>query len=260
MALYFAFDGHLMWSCYLIGIAGVFDFLDGFVARLLKVHSEIGKQLDSLADMVTFGVVPGIIAFKMLWLWNLWGTSIPEEVATFYQFVEHGLWDAPIHFTNLDSAKAFLPFVAFLIPVFSAFRLAKFNIDTRQSDGFIGLPTPATAIFFGSLPLLVNYLLTISPQLKGFEWVASPWLILPAIALFSFLMVSELPALAFKFKTFNWKGNEARFLFLGLAILLLLSGVLITSIFVAIPIILLLYILFSIVAHLISKQGHEIQS
>ncbi|MBX2897567.1 MAG: CDP-diacylglycerol--serine O-phosphatidyltransferase [Cyclobacteriaceae bacterium] len=186
---------------YFIWAACVFDFFDGFAARLLNVSSPIGKELDSLADVVSFGVLPALMVYK--WM----GTN-----------------------TGL------LPYVALLIAVFSALRLAKFNIDTNQSDSFIGVPTPANALFLSALPFLPEAILT---------FVFSPY-ILAAIAIaFSLLLVAPLPLFALKFKNFGWQGNQLRFTFLAVAVLLLLifqAG--------AIPFIILFYIGVSLVSRL----------
>ncbi len=155
-----------------IALACVFDFLDGFVARSLKVSSPIGKELDSLADMVTFGVLPTIV---------------------WYNLIDHETYK----------------YVALLIAVGSALRLAKFNIDERQSDGFIGVPTPANALFLVAFPYLFKDL-TVPIEIS-----------IPVILLFSWLMVSPLRLFALKFKNFNWKGNELRFTFLIAAVLLI---------------------------------------
>ena len=129
IALYFAFNQHLNYAAYMVGIAAILDFMDGLLARALKAYSEIGKQLDSLADMVSFGVVPGTILFGLLTRADAAPTGIPEDI---------------------------LPFFGFIVTIFSALRLAKFNIDTRQAESFIGVPTPACSIFIASLPLLLE--------------------------------------------------------------------------------------------------------
>ncbi len=129
-ALLFSFD-NLVISSYFVGIAVVFDFLDGFAARLFNAKSDIGKDLDSLADVVSFGVVPGMILFKL--------------IETFFVTGEYR-----------NDNLFYIPFIAFLIPLFSALRLAKFNNDERQTDAFIGLPTPANAILIASFPLILN--------------------------------------------------------------------------------------------------------
>ncbi|HZY82559.1 MAG TPA: CDP-diacylglycerol--serine O-phosphatidyltransferase [Cyclobacteriaceae bacterium] len=185
--------------------ACVFDFLDGFAARLLKVSSPIGKELDSLADMVTFGALPAVYMFYHVQL------------------------------RNLDFIDSWLAFAAFLLAACSAIRLAKFNVDTRQTDGFIGVPTPANALFISTLPQALDYFHVPIP----IEWY--PLTLILIILLFSWLMVSPLRLFALKFKTFGWKGNELKFTFL------LVSGLLIVVFKVAaVPVIIILYILVSL--------------
>ncbi|HBJ76996.1 MAG TPA: CDP-diacylglycerol--serine O-phosphatidyltransferase [Porphyromonadaceae bacterium] len=162
------------------------DFFDGFVARLLKVSSAIGKELDSLADMVSFGLMPGWLVLSMM------GNLPCNELLT--------------------SIKEFLPFVALLLPVFSALRLAKFNIDTRQTHSFIGLPTPANALFWLSF---VWYGLEK-------ESVCSQEVVLLLVLIFSLLMVCELPMFSLKIKGIDWKENRVLYLFLLLCIGLLI--------------------------------------
>lgn len=185
-----------------VWIACVFDFFDGFAARLLKVSSPIGKELDSLADMVSFGVLPGI-AMKNL----LAGTSIG-----------HFAW------------------IGLSLTVFAALRLAKFNIDTRQSDSFIGVPTPANALFICGIPSLI--------EAFSASWIGSATL-LYITGLFSWLMVSEIPLFALKFKNFTWGDNKIRFTFLLCAVLLI-------AFFqsAGLPLAILLYIAFSLMLHL----------
>lgn len=183
-------------------VAAVFDFFDGFAARILKVSSDIGKELDSLADMVSFGLLPAVTVFMML------GGSDAENL---------------------------LPYLAFLIAVSSAFRLAKFNLDTRQSDRFIGLPTPASAIFFASLV----WTATVYPQLAG------TYVLLAFTLLFSYLMVSPVEMVALKFKTFGWIGNRPRYLILIIAMLVVTVGG-----YTLLPLAILSYIAVSLVVHL----------
>ncbi|MEO1049603.1 MAG: CDP-diacylglycerol--serine O-phosphatidyltransferase [Bacteroidota bacterium] len=203
IGIVFALKGDLLTASYLIGIALVCDFLDGFTARLLKVHSEIGKQLDSLADMVTFGVLPSFILF---YLW--------QQNATWH-------W----------------PYLSFLIPVCSALRLAKFNIATDQSDSFKGLPTPATAIFIGSLVFLTD------------EWAGLVHneisLALISVGL-SLLMVSNLRLIALKFKRFAWSGNEVKFILIAISILLAFLLGLSSA-----PLIILAYVILSVIDNVI---------
>ncbi|MFZ9956936.1 MAG: CDP-diacylglycerol--serine O-phosphatidyltransferase [Flavobacteriales bacterium] len=181
-------------------LAAIFDFFDGFAARLLKITSPVGKQLDSLADVVTFGVLPGMIVF---------------------------------HFLKINSFQYSI--VALLIPLFSALRLAKFNVDERQNLGFIGLPTPANALFFASLILLdVPYLKEI---------------VLIMVPLFCYFMIAEIPLFALKFKNFSFKGNEIKYIFLLLCLVLILVLQL-----QAMPFIILSYLLMSVVNNKIAKS------
>jgi CDP-diacylglycerol--serine O-phosphatidyltransferase len=165
--------------------------------------------LDSLADMVTFGLVPGIILFLML-------------------------------SKNIGALPHELIYIAFLIPIFSALRLAKFNVDTRQSDSFIGVPTPASSILVGSLPLIVQF----QPQIGNFaiaEFIKNPTFLISLTVILSYLMVAELPLFALKFKNFSWGDNQLRFGFLIISALLLILFK-----FIAIPFIIFLYVLLSI--------------
>lgn len=179
--IYFVFSGDLLLATYLIWTALIFDFLDGFAARMLKVSSPIGKELDSLADMVTFGVLPAFIIFALL-----------SEKQNIYEY---------------------LPFVAFVVPVFSALRLANFNIDERQSEEFIGLPTPANALFLSSLIFLEGTLM---------EWILAPWPLVVTVIIFSLLLVAPLPLFSLKFKSFRYSENKLRINFLLLSLLSLL--------------------------------------
>jgi CDP-diacylglycerol--serine O-phosphatidyltransferase len=209
-----AFHNNLLISCVLIGVALIFDFFDGFLARLLHVSSPIGKDLDSLADMVTFGLLPSIIVYQLLM------QSIPDLF---------GIWKA---------------YPAFIIAIFSAIRLAKFNNDPRQSDSFIGVPTPANAMLIASLPLIVH--------IYGEAWkdiIVNTNNLLIFSAVMSYLLVMEVPLIALKFKHFGWKGNEARYLLISLTIILLL-----TLKILAVPAIIIFYILLSIADNFRKKQ------
>ena len=184
LAIIAALDNRLTDASLFIGAAAILDFFDGFAARLLHAHSEIGKQLDSLADVVSFGVAPGMI-FYML----------------------EGKCFAPTGFC----INMYLPF---LIPVFSAIRLAKFNIDTRQSDSFIGLPTPANAIFIATIPFI------ILQDTFGISAIFQNQYFLKLFPILSaYLLVAELPLIALKFKNFSWSDNKARYLFLALSLI-----------------------------------------
>ncbi len=202
------FRSNLILACWLLILGGIFDFFDGFVARLLKSDSPIGKELDSLADVITFGLLPATILYSLL------QDAVP---------------------THSDIWKAYLG--CGLIVVFSALRLAKFNIDTRQSESFIGVPTPANGLFIASLPLIVLY----QPQYK--DLIMNEYLLLGYAALMSYLLISEIPLFALKFKSFGWVGNEIKYIFLGLSVVLL-----ILLKFAAIPLIIGAYILLSFVS------------
>ncbi len=235
LAIVFAFEGNLVISAYLVGLAAVLDFFDGFVARLLNVGGELGKQLDSLADMVTFGVVPAVVMYHLL-SQAFWGTHTnaldcqPEEIIK----------------TNYYSFVAYSPF---LIAVFSALRLAKFNIDTRQITSFIGVPTPANAILICSLPLIIKQ------NINNVCWVLNPYFLICLTLLMSFLLVAELPLFALKFKNFSWADNKIRYSFLIISVVLLILFQ-----FIAIPFIIFLYIILSVINNIYNrnKKQHEI--
>ncbi len=214
VAVYIAFQGNLVFAAYLVGIAAVFDFLDGLIARLMHAYSEIGKQLDSLADMVSFGVLPGVIMFQLM------RKSAMADPST-----------------SLYEAELF-PFLAFIIIIFSALRLAKFNIDTRQTTLFIGLPTPANTLFVASLPLILA-----SDQFNLGQYFMNQYVLLGLTLLLSFLLVAEIPLFALKFKNLAWKDNATRFIFLLIAIPLLFLFK-----FAAVPVIIVLYVLLSFFA------------
>lgn len=240
LAIVQAFEGNLVYSAYLVGLAAIFDFFDGFAARLLRVASPIGKDLDSLADMVTFGVVPGVVVFQLFQLSNL-------------NYVSrcHGD-EMPFYFI-------YLKYSAFVITIFSAIRLAKFNNDIRQSDSFIGVPTPAVAIFVLSIAFILSkeyYViydfddcLIRSRFIKTLDFVANPHVLFVTSLILSFLLISELPLFALKFRNFSWRGNRIRYSFLGLSLILL-----ITLQFVGIPLIIILYILMSVVTNFYLKR------
>ena len=186
IATYFAFQSDFQMALLFIVIGAVFDFFDGMSARLLGVSSPIGKELDSLADDITFGFAPSAIVFSYL--------------------------------TTFDIPHPYIPYLAFVMAAFSALRLAKFNLDERQALGFIGLPTPANALFWGSLVCgLTEYEVTFD----GLEWI-----ILVGTFISCYLLIAEIPMFALKFKHWGWKGNEIKYVFvLSCVPLLLLLGV-----------------------------------
>ena len=182
IATWFAFESDFTMALLFIVIGAVFDFFDGMVARLLHVSSPIGKELDSLADDITFGFAPSAIVFSYL--------------------------------CTLHIHLPIIPFLAFIMAAFSALRLAKFNLDERQALGFIGLPTPANALFWGSLVLgLQEY----NIYFEGMEWA-----VLVGTFISSYLLIAEIPMFALKFKTWGWKGNEIKYIFILSCIPLLL--------------------------------------
>jgi CDP-diacylglycerol---serine O-phosphatidyltransferase len=218
VVMYFSGNYSLAAACTILSMLA--DFLDGFAARKFGASSTLGKQLDSLADVISFGVVPGVVVFTML---N--GNRIlnAEELSSSF-----GVFD-------------FIPFIAFLIPVFSVLRLAKFNVDERQSDRFIGLATPANTLFWVSYFLL--------NQLHIFKYSVSIFLLIPLIILSCYLLIAEIPMFSFKFAQYGWKKNQTRYMFLFISIVLVfflkvLAGVII------IP----FYILVSVVENIIQMQ------
>ncbi len=180
IAIAFAFSGNAVMALAFIVIGAVFDFFDGMSARLLKVSSPIGKELDSLADIVTFGVAPSTMVYFEL------------------SVMDYPLW--------LEPLRSILPFFAYIMAAFSALRLAKFNLDERQTSSFIGLPTPANALFWGSL------LVGAHNFIEAATWMLPVVLIL--VLVMSIIMVSEIPMFALKFKQWGWKGNEVKYIFL----------------------------------------------
>jgi len=213
VSIVFAFYGRLEWAAYLIFLAAAFDFLDGFAARTLKAYSELGKQLDSLADVVSFGVAPASIMFELM----------------LSASVEHELFQM----------GWLIAFSAYFIAVFSALRLAKFNIDTRQSDSFIGLPTPANALFICSLVFITS--------IEFFE--DNIYFLLAVVVVFSYLLVAELPLFSLKFKTFDWKSNKIRYFFVAFSILILL-----VLNWAGLAFVILSYIILSIISNILQKN------
>lgn len=180
VATYWAFMGNVRLALLWIVAGAVFDFFDGMSARLLHVSSPIGKELDSLADDITFGMAPATIVFTEL-----------------------GVMDYPVF---MQPFREYIPYFAFVIAAFSALRLAKFNLDERQTLGFIGLPTPANALFWGSLFVGAGGYLESS---SGMTMV-----VLAMICLSCWLLVAEIPMFALKFKHWGWKGNGIKYMFL----------------------------------------------
>ncbi|ALM21844.1 phosphatidylserine synthase [Nonlabens sp. MIC269] len=232
VAAVYAFHDNLQMTLLFVAIGIGFDFFDGLVARLLRVQGELGKQLDSLADMVTSGLVPGIVMFQLL------------QDATGITLFETG-----VEFTTASAQQHvlayYIPWIGFFITAASCYRLAKFNIDTRQTDSFIGLPTPANALFIISLGLIA--------QTTQIDWIyfslTNEWVLLAITALSCFILNAELPLFALKFKSFSIAKNKLRYGFLVTCIVLLsLLGLL------AIPCIIILYVALSMITELISSK------
>jgi CDP-diacylglycerol--serine O-phosphatidyltransferase len=219
--------GEPVLACYTILISGVFDFFDGMIARALKINNPHGKDLDSLADVVSFGVLPGFLAMSLI---NGSDDAIFDKI-----------WLMGFETTD---GLSLLSYVAFLIPVLSAYRLAKFNHDTRQTDSFIGLPTPANALFWCGLVVGID---------SGIWWlIATPVFIVFLSVFFSFLLLAPLPMFSFKMKNFGWADNRLRYIFLlcCLPVLIMLQVAGLAAIVV-------LFILFSIIQQLGSKNKSE---
>ena len=227
--------GNLIIGAYLVGIAAVLDFFDGFAARLLKVSGELGKQLDSLADCITFGVVPGMVMMVMIEKSFLISDLFNPEFIPTKNLLN-----------SLSFPSNYLSYFALLIPIFSALRLAKFNIDTRQSESFIGLPTPANSIFILSLGYISADPAT-SIEIKSF--ILQPWILILVTCIFSFLLIAELPLFALKFKNFKWNENKIRYLFLITSLI----AVVFFKIF-GLSVSILLYLIFSVINNLSSKE------
>lgn len=207
LAINLIFDHNINGALLLVVAGTVFDFFDGFAARMLNVPGELGKQLDSLADMVTFGVVPGFLLLH----------------AANYMWAED-------HWLQGDLQTLFIGLCCLMVPLFSALRLAKFNIDERQATGFIGLPTPANTLFIGSLVWLIF-------NGSAPEFLENRWVLAGIGVLSSLMLVAPIPLLDLKFKTFGVKENATRYIFIAICVVLLaLLQV------VAIPFIILVYI------------------
>ena len=225
LALIHAFNGNYNEAFSLVCLGIFFDYWDGFFARIWKVQSPIGLQLDSLADMVTSGVVPGLVMYKML-------ADIQENQSQY-------------NLTEDTYYMGVVPYLGFLITLASCYRLAKFNVDTRQTDSFIGLPTPANALLIMSIPMIQFH--------SEFEWLvdflSSPYVLVGITVLSSYLLNAEIPLFSLKVKSFSWEKYKMQvvFLILSLILIILLE-------FIAIPIIILLYVMLSVVNNTIHKK------
>lgn len=203
-------NGNIISGAYFILLSALFDFIDGFAARLLKVQGELGKQLDSLADVVSFGVLPGFILFSM---------------------------------AKINAEIDWLPYLTLVLPLLSAYRLAKFNIDTRQTDRFIGVPTPAAALFVSTLPHFAVKWVKIGTV------ITSPVVLVGIAIVLSVLLISEIPLIALKFKSFDFSSNIFRYIliFASIALFIWLG-------LAGIPLIILAYIGLSVIENGIKRE------
>ena len=211
IALVFAFNQDFEMAFYFVSLGIFLDFFDGFFARLFHVSSPLGLQLDSLADMVTSGVVPGLVMFQMM--------------------ISHAS-------TAVEGHLQFFPYLGFIITLGSCYRLANFNIDTRQTDSFIGLPTPANALFILSLPLVLQS----TDSLFMIELLSNQWFLLVITLLSAYMLNAEIPLFSLKIKKFSLKENALQIVFLASSFLLLVFFQ-----YLGIPLLILLYVLLSIV-------------
>lgn len=217
----------IQFAPWLIFLAAIFDFLDGFAARALNAYSKIGKQLDSLADIVSFGVAPGILAFQIMKIalhCNSWETLF-------------------VGVNNFDWAYIA---IAVFIPVFSAIRLAKFNIDDRQTSSFIGLPTPASAILIAS----IAYVVLNSHNLEVMNFVLNKNFLFALYIFDAVLMVSSLKMFSFKLKSYAFKQSWLQYIFLILSV-----AILFWLKMLGLPLVIALYILFSVVYSVTQKEN-----
>lgn len=205
IALVFAINFNYEMAFFFVSLGIFLDFFDGFFARLLKVSSELGLQLDSLADMVTSGLVPGFVMFTML---------------------------------SISSDSAYIPYLGFIITLGSCYRLANFNVDTRQTDSFIGLPTPANALLILSLPLVLQH--TQSDLIRSI--LENQWTLLAITAFSAYILNAEIPLFSLKIKDFSFAKNKLQIIFLTASIALLVAFQ-----FLGIPLVILLYVLLSVV-------------
>lgn len=227
LALGYVYDGELHIAAWLVFAGAFFDFIDGLAARMLRVSSPLGLQLDSLSDVVTFGVAPGAIMMTLLH-----EAYFDRGVAIYIPY-------------SFEDAVQFLPLLpAMLLTLFAALRLGKFNIDTRQTDSFIGLPTPAMAVFVVSLPMVLHY------QAGAFDgFIKSVLTLYVIVAVLSYLMVSELRLFSMKVKDYGWQRNKLRYLFLLCSIIAIIFFK-----FAGLAFAIILYIGFSIINNITSNE------
>jgi len=227
IAVILAVEDNLVFAGLFVVLGIFFDFFDGFIARLLKVEGELGKQLDSLADMVTSGVVPGIVMFQLI------RNSLDD-------------WNTESLMPNslFEEDYSYLPFIGLVITLAAAYRLANFNIDTRQTSSFIGLPTPAYTLIILSLPLIM----VCSDNELVIDLITNTWVLIAVTLLGSYVMNANIPLFSLKFKDYSVRNNKIKYLFILLALILL-----VLLQYIAIPIIIVLYVVMSVIENKIKS-------
>ncbi len=228
LAVIFAVHDNLYAAAVFVVLGIIFDFFDGFAARILNVKSELGVQLDSLADMITSGLVPGIVLFKLL----------ERSTGKFMTITD-------VSMSNWDmSSVNYWPLLGLLVTLASCYRLAKFNIDTRQTSSFIGLPTPANTLFIISLPLIL--------QTSSIDWltvfILNKWFLIGLTVVSCYILNAELPLFSLKLKSLSFKENALVYSFLLVCIVLLF-----VLQYLAIPVIILLYVLLSVISNMLKR-------
>jgi CDP-diacylglycerol--serine O-phosphatidyltransferase len=216
IAVVFISEANYEMAFYMVCLGIFFDFFDGFFARLFKVSSPLGLQLDSLADMVTSGVAPGYVMYSLF-------VNSAHELGT----------------------NPAIPFLGFIVTLGSCYRLANFNIDTRQTDSFIGLPTPANALFILSLPLVLKF----SDSLLMLEILTNQWVLLVITLCSAYILNAEIPLFSLKIKKFNFKDNALQMIFLLISIVLV-----VLLQYIAIPLIIIFYVVLSVINNKFLKK------
>ena len=245
LAIILTMNGRIDLAPLLILAGFIFDFFDGFLARKLKTSGPMGKQLDSLADLVTFGVAPGLIMMVVM-VMNIEGFQFNH----YYEIVQFDFnyWTEAILSGSTDY---YLPLIALVIPFVSMFRLAKFNIDERQSKSFIGLPTPAHTAFYMTFPLVLSYDIESVSATWEYTWILfDPNFLAVVMVLMSILLVAEVRLFSFKSGSFSWKQNKIQYLFLLISL-----GLIIIFKFWSLSLIVLLYLILSIVGNTFLKKS-----
>ncbi len=226
IATLFAVQGNFVMTAIFVFLGIFFDFFDGFFARKLNVSSEIGLQLDSLADMVTSGLVPGIVMFKLI--------SMAINAPVFGEVEAE--WNSLFHFNGFKTSA--LPLIGLFITLASCYRLAKFNVDIEQQSYFKGLPTPANTLLILSFPLIIEFQNIDAINVL----ILNPWFLIGVTLMSCYILNSRIKLFALKFENYSFQNNSTRYIFLVLCVALL-----ITLEFVALPIIILLYISLSLI-------------